>query len=61
SLDDETLEHIKQLSQQRLETMVNDIHQKRQLPAWGDEKSCRYCDLSGLCRKQMFAANSTAV
>ncbi|VAW56146.1 hypothetical protein MNBD_GAMMA07-428 [hydrothermal vent metagenome] len=24
------------------------------LPAWGDSKTCEYCDMGGLCRKQMW-------
>ncbi|VAW67367.1 hypothetical protein MNBD_GAMMA09-2631 [hydrothermal vent metagenome] len=42
---------------QRLESLISDITSSAALPAWGDTQSCSYCDMSGLCRKQMWEIN----
>jgi ATP-dependent helicase/nuclease subunit B len=36
----------------RLETVLDEIATGTPLPAWGDEATCRYCEMEGLCRKQ---------
>ncbi len=36
----------------RLETVLDEIAAGIPLPAWGDEDTCRYCEMDGLCRKQ---------
>jgi ATP-dependent helicase/nuclease subunit B len=36
----------------RLETVLDEIATGSPLPAWGDEATCRYCEMDGLCRKQ---------
>jgi ATP-dependent helicase/nuclease subunit B len=38
----------------RLETVISDIKSSQPLPSWGDSQACGYCDMSGLCRKQMW-------
>jgi ATP-dependent helicase/nuclease subunit B len=37
---------------QRLVTVLGEIEAGATLPAWGDMKTCGYCEMSGLCRKQ---------
>jgi ATP-dependent helicase/nuclease subunit B len=37
---------------ERLETVLGEITAGTPLPAWGDEDTCRYCEMDGLCRKQ---------
>jgi ATP-dependent helicase/nuclease subunit B len=32
--------------------MLDEITAGTPLPAWGDEDTCRYCEMDGLCRKQ---------
>jgi hypothetical protein len=34
--------------------MVNMQREGKPLPAWGDAKTCSYCDFSGLCRKKIW-------
>jgi ATP-dependent helicase/nuclease subunit B len=36
----------------RLESMLSEIAAGTPLPAWGDEDTCKYCEMDGLCRKQ---------
>jgi ATP-dependent helicase/nuclease subunit B len=36
----------------RLEGMLSEIAAGTPLPAWGDEDTCKYCEMDGLCRKQ---------
>ena len=37
---------------QRLVAVLDEIETGTALPAWGDMKTCGYCEMSGLCRKQ---------
>ncbi len=36
----------------RLENVLEEIAAGTPLPAWGDEDTCRYCEMDGLCRRQ---------
>ena len=50
-------EHIKQLSAQlseRLITIMDQLHEGQGLPAWPEEKTCSYCDMQTLCRRQVW-------
>lgn len=38
-------------NKQRLIELFRQIKDGDELPAWGDDKVCSYCDFSGLCRK----------
>lgn len=40
---------------QRLDRVLQQIVQGTPLPAWGDEATCRHCDLDGVCRKPAWA------
>lgn len=53
-LADEQLNEIRDASRQRLQTIVRDIREGHKLSAWGDRDTCRYCDMKGLCRKQVW-------
>ncbi|VAW59487.1 hypothetical protein MNBD_GAMMA11-2653 [hydrothermal vent metagenome] len=53
-LEGEDLNQLKTDIIQRLESVISDIKSSTALPAWGDTRSCTYCDMSGLCRKQMW-------
>ncbi|VAW69050.1 hypothetical protein MNBD_GAMMA10-809 [hydrothermal vent metagenome] len=53
-LEGEDLNQLKTDVIERLETLINDIKLSSALPAWGDTHSCTYCDMDGLCRKQMW-------
>jgi ATP-dependent helicase/nuclease subunit B len=54
SLRDEQLDEIKQQSLQRLQSITQAIREGHKLHAWGDRDACRYCDMQGLCRKQIW-------
>ena len=53
-LEGDDLDQLKADVTERLETLVSDIRSSSALPAWGDTQSCAYCDMGGLCRKQMW-------
>lgn len=48
------LSRVTQASTERLHHVMQDMRDGQPLPAWGDEKTCRYCTMAGLCRKQMW-------
>ena len=52
SLEGETLAELASGVKQRLITVLDEIGSGTTLPAWGDVKTCEYCEMSGLCRKQ---------
>lgn len=39
---------------ERLQTMINMQREGKPMPAWGDDKTCSYCDFSGLCRRKVW-------
>lgn len=47
----ETLETLIPQLEKRLDDMLQSIQDGQPLPAWGDEKTCKYCEFSGLCRR----------
>ncbi|MGB5178861.1 MAG: PD-(D/E)XK nuclease family protein [Gammaproteobacteria bacterium] len=52
SLEGEALAEIAGGVKQRLVTVLGEIEAGAALPAWGDMKTCTYCEMSGLCRQQ---------
>ena len=54
-LSAEALNTNRELNKQRLTELFEQIKNKQQLPAWGDDSACRFCHFSGLCRKQEWA------
>ncbi|MDT8384817.1 MAG: PD-(D/E)XK nuclease family protein [Gammaproteobacteria bacterium] len=52
TLETETLESLKDDIAERLDLLVNQIQTGEAMPAWGDEVTCAYCQMSGLCRRQ---------
>ena len=53
-LEGEDLSNLKVDVLKRLETVISEIRSSEPLPSWGDSQACGYCDMSGLCRKQMW-------
>ena len=49
-LADDELEQAREHLRQRLETFKRDAADKP-LPAWADDKDCKYCDYPGVCRR----------
>lgn len=47
----ETLEALIPDLEKRLDDILQSIQDGQPLPAWGDEKTCKYCEFSGLCRR----------
>ncbi len=53
-LEAEQLHELRDMSTQRLIEIHQQMQQGSALPAQGDEKACAYCDMKGLCRKQVW-------
>jgi len=51
-LEGDELVSLAEQNRVRLKQLLLDISQGKPLPAWGDEATCGYCDMQGLCRKQ---------
>ncbi|MDT8403825.1 PD-(D/E)XK nuclease family protein [Sulfuriflexus sp.] len=51
SLDGEWLDELRVQQAHRLTEIFEALHNGHAMPAWGDEKTCRYCDMQGLCRR----------
>lgn len=52
ALEGDTLKTLRELNLARLENIISAIDDGAALPAWGDEKTCSYCSMDGVCRKQ---------
>lgn len=50
-LEGEWLDELREQQQVRLTSIIEALHNGHELPAWGDEKTCGYCDMQGLCRR----------
>ena len=60
-LEGEALALLSQQNRRRLAQIVADIDAGAPLPAWGDDRTCRYCAMDGICRKQAWSdAGDTA-
>ena len=53
-LSGEALNDLKTGVGERLAALLQQLNNGEPLPAWGDEKTCNYCDMEGLCRKQLW-------
>ena len=51
-LSDAGLEHLSQRVGERLSTIIQDMQAEKMLTAWGDDKTCSYCNMSRICRLQ---------
>ncbi len=51
-LEGDELASLAEQNRVRLKQLMTEISQGKPLPAWGDEATCGYCDMQGLCRKQ---------
>ncbi len=56
-LEQPQLETLQQDTLKRLVQNIQQIKEATPLPSWGDAQSCQYCDMSGLCRKQIWEVN----
>ncbi len=52
TLETETLDTLMQNTATRLDLLVNQMTTGTPIPAWGDEITCGYCQMSGICRRE---------
>jgi len=55
-LETETLDTLTQDIGERLNVLVDQISKGTPMPAWGDEMTCEYCQMSGICRREAWEA-----
>ena len=55
-LEGEDLRALTHDVRERLHTMINMQREGKPMPAWGDVKTCSYCDFSGLCRNKVWGS-----
>jgi ATP-dependent helicase/nuclease subunit B len=53
-LDGDTLPWLRDQHGQRLLQLFAALEEHQPLPAWGDQQTCAWCDMSGLCRRQIW-------
>ncbi len=56
-LEGDELASLAEQNRLRLKQLMTEISQGKPLPAWGDEATCGYCDMQGLCRKQAWTGS----
>jgi ATP-dependent helicase/nuclease subunit B len=54
SLEGESLHSLTHDVRDRLVNIIDMLQQGQPLPAWGDARTCSYCDFVGLCRKKIW-------
>jgi len=59
-LNGESLNALRQRHHQRLQQIFAALANHQPLPAWGDSDTCTHCDMSGLCRRQIWEDAFTA-
>jgi ATP-dependent helicase/nuclease subunit B len=57
-LEGEELHMLSDLMRERLVVLLAQIKRKTPLPAWGDETTCSYCAMAGVCRRQSWTENN---
>lgn len=55
AVQDHALRQLVHDNRERLLNVMELISDGQPLPAWGDNKTCAYCPMDGLCRKQTWA------
>jgi ATP-dependent helicase/nuclease subunit B len=51
----ETLDELLSQVAQRLTLLTDALHNDAPLPAWGDVRTCAYCEFGGICRREMWS------
>lgn len=57
----EELEQLTEHVGERLRALLHALDSGAALSAWGDEQTCSYCDMEGICRKQLWPHETEAV
>jgi ATP-dependent helicase/nuclease subunit B len=52
TLEGEEFQALTRAVATRLDNLANDIQTGSPMPAWGDQITCRYCQMSGVCRRE---------
>lgn len=58
-LQGEELDSITRANAERLQSLFAEMENGAGLPAWGDAKTCSYCEFSGVCRRHVREEHST--
>jgi ATP-dependent helicase/nuclease subunit B len=53
-IEADALETLTDEVKQRLVSIVNMEREGNKLPAWGDSRTCSYCEFSGVCRRKVW-------
>ena len=59
-LEGDELQALVNAQSERLSTLFTQLQSGHGLPAWGDSKTCQYCDMSGLCRRDAWQTTNEA-
>ena len=54
-LSDDALDTISHQIGERLALIISEMTDGKPLTAWGDEDTCKYCNINRLCRKQAWS------
>lgn len=55
SLSGQELEELKASCRTRLDEIIQMISEGHELQAWGDERTCGYCQYQGICRRPFWS------
>ncbi|MEE9492348.1 MAG: PD-(D/E)XK nuclease family protein [Gammaproteobacteria bacterium] len=58
SLEQKDIVKLVNATENRLNTLIDQISTQTPLPAWGDDNVCQYCEFDTLCRRQSWATES---
>jgi len=58
-VSNEELDKLTNMNLLRLRELTHSIQNGQGLTAWGDTQTCRFCDMAGLCRKQIWESVSS--
>ena len=58
-LEGEDLQESREETLHRLLSMYNSMSTGTPLPAWPGDKVCKFCNMAGVCRKQVWAEQLT--
>ncbi|MGD8498896.1 MAG: PD-(D/E)XK nuclease family protein, partial [Chromatiales bacterium] len=56
-LEGEQLESLREQVRDRMEHLQSRLQAGHAMPAWGDPRTCKYCEMAGLCRRAEWSAD----
>jgi ATP-dependent helicase/nuclease subunit B len=59
-LEGETLHELVAQNDERLRAVMNQLANGAPVPAWGDDRTCRYCAMAGLCRRAVWRETASS-